>query len=66
MSFSTDIDRAINSMVTGQKTAVKNGFTTFQAAIEDEQLAYEATASEKTWFNEQLLDLARELASKMQ
>ena len=66
MSFSTDMDRALLSMTSGQRAAVKTAFTDLQTAVEDEQVAYGAPATEKIAFKEQLLALARELAAQMQ
>lgn len=65
MSFSTDMDRALNGMVTGQKAAVKSAFTTVQASLATEQSTYGTKNPEKIALNERLLALARDIRSEM-
>jgi hypothetical protein len=65
MSFSTDMDRALNGMDTDHKTAVKSAFTTMQTAVAAEQVSYGSPAQEQIWLNEQLLELARGLTAQM-
>lgn len=66
MTFSTDMDQALLSMTSGQRAAVKSAFTDLQTAVEDEQVAYGAPATEKIAFKDSLITLARELAAQMQ
>lgn len=65
MSFSTDMDKALNGMKASQKAAVKSAFTTFQTAIESEQTTYGTKAPEKIALNESLMELGRTLASQI-
>lgn len=66
MSFSTDMDRALDGMSTDHKAAVKSAFTTFQAAIAAEQTSYQSPTSEKIALDERLLELGRDLAVQLQ
>lgn len=65
MSFSTDMDKALDGMVTGQKAAVKSAFTTFQTAMAAEQATFGSPNQEKISLNEKLLALARDVRSQM-
>lgn len=66
MSFSTDMDRALNGMATGQKAAVKSAFTTAETALADEHQDYESSTIERIATKDRLLELAREVAVRMQ
>ncbi len=66
MSFSTDMDRALDGMSTDHKAAVKSAFTTFQAAIAAEQTSYQSPTPEKIALDERLLELGRDLAVQLQ
>ena len=65
MSFSTDMDRALNGMATGQKAAVKSAFTTLETALADEQQDYESSPQERIATKARLLELAREVGVRM-
>lgn len=65
MSFSTDMDKALNGMDTDQKAAVKTAFTDFQTAIQTEFTAYGTKAMESAVFKDELIDLAHRLMSRM-
>lgn len=65
MSFSTDMDAALDGMDTDHKATVKSAFTTFQTAVSGEQTTYGTEDPEKIAFNERLIELGRDLAAQM-
>jgi hypothetical protein len=65
MSFSTDMDRALDGMKASQKTAVKSAFTTVQTALSGEQVTYGSPQQEQIGLNEKLLGLARDVRAQM-
>lgn len=65
MSFSTQMDQALDGMVTAQKAAVKSAFTTVQTALTAEQTTYGSPQQEKISLDEKLLGLARDVRAQM-
>jgi hypothetical protein len=65
MSFSTDMDRALDGMETSQKAAVKSAFTTLQTALSGEQVTYGSPQQERISLNEKLLGMGREIRAQM-
>lgn len=65
MSFSTEMDKAIDGMVTLQKAAVKSAFTTVQTALSGEQATYGSPQQERISLDEKLLALARDVRAQM-
>ena len=66
MSFSTDMDKALANMAAGQVVAVKSAFTTLETALADEHQDYESSTVERIATKDKLLNLAREVAVRMQ
>lgn len=65
MSFSTDMDKALNGMDTDQKASVKTAFTDFQTAMDTQHTAYGTKAMEKAVFKDELIDLAHKQMARM-
>lgn len=65
LTFSQEMDKALNGMDTDVKASVKTAFTDFNTAMATQHTAYGTPPSELAAFKDELIELAKNQTARM-